>query len=154
MNAVVSFRAMVPHVFAFLFRGSHSDPSGSGVIFGVIALAVIGIIVLSKVVFGGDTQTKADAQSLSLRSSGSASDRDAKDSYRERFHEKAPREASVVPEPKQKYANLVQESIKGWSDDPDSADAEFEATIAETIPLEAQEKAFYVKVRGTFFLQR
>jgi hypothetical protein len=49
-----------------------------------------------------------------------------------------------------KLSALMHESIDGWHGD-DTADAEFEAVIADTIPVEAQEKAFYVRVRGTSF---
>jgi len=68
-------------------------------------------------------------------------ERDVPGTYRCIFH-KEMQEATAVPHPKNKY---------GWNADSYAADAEFEATISETIPMEAQEKAFYVKVRGTSY---
>lgn len=120
---------MIPILSAFLFMGSNGDTNGSGLIVGFIALALLVIIMLSRLVVGG--KDERDSGSLSLSSSDSTT-------------------APTTPEPRQHFANLVQESIHGWgADSHDPADAEFEATIAETIPVEAQERAFYVKVRGT-----
>ena len=141
---------MTPTLCALIFRGSHSDPSGVGLIFGLIAVAAIIIIALAKSVLGGNRESQPD--SLSLRGSDSTGhpEPDAPDPDRERFHEKAMREQSAVPQPRAKVSALVQESIHGWSGEThDAADQEFEAMIADTIPVEAQEKAFYVKVVGT-----
>lgn len=113
-----------------LLRASDSDPS-VGLIFGFISLAVVAIILLTKMLLGGNRDTNSD--SLSLNGSGSTAARNA-------------------PDKKGKFSALVQESVHGRSaNSHDEADAEFEATIAETIPIEAQEKAFYVKVRGTSY---
>jgi hypothetical protein len=111
---------MTSTVFGLLASGSRPDPV---VIVVLIALAVIAIAVLAKWVLGGDHETKAASSSLAR------ADRD-------------------VPEPTR--SAVVEESTHGWSvESHDAADAEFEAVIAATIPIEAQEKAFYVKVRGT-----
>jgi hypothetical protein len=121
---------MIPFLSAFLLTGSNGDSNTSGLIVGFIALALLVIIVLSRLVLGG--KDERDSGSLSLSSSDSTT------------------MATTTPEPKQDFANLMQESIHGWgADSHDAADEEFEATIAETIPVHAQEKAFYVKVRGT-----
>jgi hypothetical protein len=112
---------MEPTVFALLFKEAHPAPGGSGAVLVFIPLAV-GIVVLARLVLGGSDQPGGNLLSSS----------------------------SDVPEPRQRPA-VAPESIHGWGTNLDGADAEFEASIAETIPMEAQEKSFYVKVRGTSY---
>jgi hypothetical protein len=147
---------MIPTHFALLAKEA-SDPGGLGLVLGLIALAVIAIVGVAKSVLGGDHQTSIGSLSAiddeSNQRTGQAkaeAELEIADPYRDHFHEKATREANAVHRSKPKFSALVQESILGWSGDShDAADQEFEAVIAETIPVEAQEKAFYVKVVGT-----
>lgn len=114
---------------ALLVRGPHSDLSGSGAILGFIALAATAIVVFAKSLLGGNHEAKAESSSLSRGDATAVVNK-------------------CVPEPK--LSAVVEEGVHGWSGEShDAADAEFEAMIATTIPIEAQEKAFYVKVRGT-----
>jgi hypothetical protein len=120
------------------------------VIVVLVALAVIAIVVLARRVLGGNHETNSESSSLTRATSTGDARADAPDPYRECFHEKAMREACAAPEPKPDSSALVQEAIHGWSGEThDAADQEFEALIATIIPVEAQEQAFYVKVRGT-----
>jgi hypothetical protein len=140
---------MTPILFAMLVRSSQLAQSGFGAILSFIALVVIVIFVLAKLVLGGNHETNSESLTLS-GGSDSTSECGVPDTHRIRFHERAVTDATTGIEPKNKCAALVQESTHGGSGDShDAADQEFEATIAEAIPVEVQEKAFYVKVRGT-----
>src|SRR6266702_2662104 len=106
-----------------LLLGSRLDSGVAAVIFALIALAVIAIIVLAKWVLGENHGTNPES---------------------------SPSVPASTEESAPKLSTLVRESIHGWSGD-ETADAEFETMIATTIPVVAQEKAFYVKLRGTSF---
>ena len=117
---------MTSLLFLLLVRGSQSDSSGSVVVLVLIGLVVVAIAGSARRVLGGgdeiNTVLPPGADSIA------GANRD-------------------VPEPT--HSSLAQESIHGRSGETHAADEDFEAVIATTIPGEAQEKAFYVRVRGT-----
>ena len=133
-----------------------SGAEGIALFFGSIALVVVLIVVVLRAAVG-----KSGKDSPPIVS------QESPDPYREKFHEKAAREARRAQEPpepratildamtpEQKYAALIREELlvgnsANRPDDSDAAEAEFERIIAETVPAEAQAKSFYTKVAGT-----
>lgn len=82
--------------------------------------------------------------------------RSPEDQRRERFSVKVTREANQGPKhPPSRYTALVREELmhRAWNEGDReihaAADREFEGIIAESIPPEAQARAFYAKITGT-----
>jgi hypothetical protein len=125
----------IPIALTVWLRNSQSDPDGFTILCVVIGLILIVIVGAIK------SAAKKNEPDAGLRL-------EPPDPYRERFHEKAMREASQTTQSNAGVPAHVTLQIEG----PRSAiaeDTQFEAIVAQTIPPEAQVKAFYATVAGT-----